>query len=312
MKNTASAFITVTTYDEFFRFVDAFAKGRIPLLLVVGDPGVSKSQSVKRALTNPACWIEGQASAVSMYCLLYHNRNLPVIIDDVDCLYANDSARRLIKCLCQTDPVKRLSWNTMNKSLDEGGIPRQFDTTSNVCIIANEWKTLSQDVAAIEDRAVAINFRPTALEVHLQVAEWFDDQEVFDFMGSIIHLIESPSMRHYLIAKHLRRARFKNWQKLTVERVSSAEVQAIAKIKSDPKLTTEKDRVARWIREGHGSRPTYFRAAQKLPAKVKVPKLKVKGPPKPPTPTQPDDKTKVSKSHDSRKDGPTLRIVGGA
>src|SRR4051812_38539722 len=214
MKNTASAFITVTTYDEFFRFVDAFAKGRIPLLLVVGDPGVSKSQSVKRALTNPACWIEGQASAVSMYCLLYHNRNLPTIIDDVDDLYANDSARRLIKCLCQTDPIKRLSWNTMSKHLDEANVPRSFDTTSNVCIIANEWKTLSKDVAAIEDRAVALFFKPTALEVHKQVAAWFDDQQVFDFMGSIAHLVEAPSMRHYLFARNMKRAKFLDWKQL--------------------------------------------------------------------------------------------------
>jgi hypothetical protein len=81
-------------------------------------------------------------------------------------------------------------------------------------------------------------------------------------------------------------------------------LQLIAKIKADPKLTTEKLRVARWIREGHGSRATYFRAAAKLPEKVKVPKLKVKGPPKPPPATPPDDKTKVSKSHDSSERTP--------
>jgi hypothetical protein len=275
MKSMESA-VTVTTYKQFHEFVSAFGRGRIPLLMIIGDPGVSKSQSVRRAVKGEVCWIEGQASAFIMYCELYRHRHKPVVIDDVDALYADDSARRLLKGLCQTDIEKSLAWRTRNKYLEQEGVPSTFTTRSKVCIIANEWRSLNTDVKAIEDRAVAVIFKPTPLEVHLEVARWFKDQVVFDFLGSVLHLIHMPSMRHYLFAKSLRAAGMKNWKELTIERICDAELVTIAQLKADPTLETEKDRVRAWIDRGHGSRPTYFRYARKLPTPIDVPKVNLR------------------------------------
>ena len=47
---------------------------------------------------------------------------------------------------------------------------------SRVAIIANAWKTLNDNVAAVQDRGHVLIFEPTALEVHQQVARWFWDQ----------------------------------------------------------------------------------------------------------------------------------------
>jgi hypothetical protein len=41
-----------------------------------------------------------------------------VAIDDVDGLYASNAAVRLLKCLCQTDPVKRVTWQSASALLD--------------------------------------------------------------------------------------------------------------------------------------------------------------------------------------------------
>lgn len=314
MKDTTSAFITVHTYAEFATYIEAFAKGRIPLLLIIGEPGVSKSKSVKAAvskLKHEPTWLEGQLSAIALYCALYENRNKRIIIDDVDSLYANDATRRLLKCVCQTDAEKSVSWNTRNPYLDEAGIPRQFTTTSTVCIIANEWKTLSTDVAAIEDRAVAMLFKPTAAEVHLQTAKWFDDQAAFDFIGSIVHLIENPSMRHYIFARNLRVAGMKDWQQRTIERVCSGDVLRMTTIKSLD--LPEKTRIKEWIKRKFGSRATYFRVAKKIPKPVDMPQVKVKGPLK--TKARKPPKAKrvkrpaVSKSHVPPKEELQLRVV---
>jgi hypothetical protein len=34
--------------------------------------------------------------------------------------------------------------------------------------------------------------------VHTRTAEWFWDQEIFDFLAERLHLLLEPSMRHYV------------------------------------------------------------------------------------------------------------------
>src|SRR5207249_3818093 len=109
--------------------------------------------------------------------------------------------------------IKTVAWHTDAKTLDRERIPRQFTTESRVLIIANEWRTLSGNVAAVEDRGHVILFRPTALEVHLRTALWFWDQEIFDFIGERLHLIAEPLMRAYVGAHELKRAGL-DWRRI--------------------------------------------------------------------------------------------------
>ena len=103
--------ITVRTYAELYEFVCAFAKGGINLMILVGPPGVAKTQTVKRALEGaPYNLVEGNASAFGLYQSLYEHQDELTVIDDIDALYSDKSAVRLLKCLCQTDEVKRLGW----------------------------------------------------------------------------------------------------------------------------------------------------------------------------------------------------------
>ena len=43
-------------------------------------------------------------------------------------------------------------------------------------------------LASVEDRGHLLSFAPTPPEVHRRTAEWFWDQEVFDFIGAHLHL----------------------------------------------------------------------------------------------------------------------------
>ena len=70
----------------------AFADGLLNLLLIIGRPGVQKSHAVKAAVGRRACWIDGSATAFGLYCQLYRHRDRPVVIDDVDGLYADRAA----------------------------------------------------------------------------------------------------------------------------------------------------------------------------------------------------------------------------
>ena len=85
---------------------------------------------VRQALPGPCCWLEGNTSVFGLYCQLWHHRHQPVVLDDLDGLYASRDGVRLLKCLTQSEPVKRVSWHTDAATLQREQIPQEFSTTS--------------------------------------------------------------------------------------------------------------------------------------------------------------------------------------
>jgi hypothetical protein len=256
--------ISVTKYDELEKFVSAFAAGHLNLLILIGPPGVAKSQTVRKAIGEKACWVEGNATAFGIYTKLYHHRDSLVVIDDVDSLYSDRSAVRLIKCVCQTDPVKRVAWESRAVGRDAADVPREFVTTSRVIIIANDWKTLDQNVAAIQDRGHLVEFVPTAKEVHQKAGEWFDEPDIYQWFGEHLHLIPNHSMRLYKRAAELQKAGISWVQHLLAELPEKARL--VAELRADPSFTSENERILAFIDRGGGSRATYFNHKKKLRA----------------------------------------------
>jgi hypothetical protein len=267
--------LLLTRYDELVRYGDAFASGHLNLLILTGGPGLGKSRLIKSLVGKDACWIEGHTTAFGMYVRLYKHRGLPVVIDDVDDLHNNREAVRLLKSLCQTDREKTISWNSGTRQLDELGVPHQFQTTSKTAIIANDWQRLNLDVEALEDRGHVLHFAPSPLEVHLQAAEWFDDQEVFDFVGSRLSFFEHPSFRNYVTAAELKQAGL-DWKQAILARCLSGTLLVVAQLKADDGFASEEQRAQAFVAFGHGCRATYFNIAKKLPAVVAPPPLLLK------------------------------------
>jgi hypothetical protein len=256
---------TITTYSELERYGRAFADGHFEVFLLVGNPGLEKSTMLRKALEGKdARWIEGTLSAFQLYCETWEYKDHIFAIDDVDDLYGDRNAVRLLKCLCQTEPVKRLGWHTNASKLDKDGIPREFGTKSPVAIIANEWKALNKNVGALEDRGILIHFRPTAREVHQRVRAWFADDEIYGFIGGLLHLIAEPSMRHYVNCLRLKEAGL-DWREALYESVGiTGETLAVARLLDDPSFASGEARVAEFVERTGRSRATYFRIARKL------------------------------------------------
>jgi hypothetical protein len=256
--------LVVRTYAQLSEYVRAFSCGQLGLLIVVGRPGLAKSQLFRQA-TGDACWIEGNATAFGMYCALYHARDHLIVIDDVDSLYASPAGLRLLKCLCQTDPVKRVAWQSAASQLDREEIPRAFVTASKVAILANDWRTLNDNVAAVQDRGHVLLFEPTAEEVHQQAGRWFDDAEIYRWFGEHLHLIAEPSLRHYVRAAELKRAGLDWLQALPLVWMSS-KAMLVMRLRADPSYPTEEARARAFVALGGGCRATYFNQARKLRA----------------------------------------------
>jgi hypothetical protein len=260
------------TYVELERYVAAFAQGHLNLLVIVGPPGVGKSRCVRQALTGPVGWIGGQASPLGIYMQAYLHRDQPLVLDDVDGLYANRDGVRLLKALAQSEPRKTLSWHTRTTILDRDDIPRQFTTTSQIALIGNDWKTLNADVAALEDRGHLLFFAPTPLEVHRQAAGWFWDQEIFDLVAAHLHLFERHSLRTYVQASELKQAGL-DWRQAVLGRCLTGVALAVARLRASPAFTSEAERVREFVASGAGCRATYFNHARKLQATTEVPPL---------------------------------------
>lgn len=258
--------IVLQTYDELDQFLRQFAAGKFGLLVLVGRPGLQKSRNVRAILGPGVCWIESNATAFGMYCRLFEHRNEVIVFDDVDNLYSDRAAVRLLKCLCQTEKKKTLAWHSYAKALEREAIPREFTTESRVLVIANIWKTLNSNVTAIEDRGHVLLFQPTALEVHSRTAQWFWDQAVYDFVGQHLNLIAEPSMRHYLAAWELKQAGF-DWRNRLLERWAVDDrTMLVAQLKADPSYVSEEDRVRAFQEKGGGCRQTYFDRAKRVQA----------------------------------------------
>jgi len=267
--------VRVPTYIELERYVRAFADGHLNLLMVFGNPGVGKSRSVRQALAGPVCWIGGQATAFGIFLEAYRHRHEPLVLDDVDALYADRNGVRLLKALCQTEKTKTLSWqSSLTKSSAAGyaGVPQRFTTTSRVVMIGNEWKTLNADVAALEDRGHMLLFEPTAIEVHRQAAQWFWDQEIFHLVAEYLHLIERPSLRTYTQAWELKCAGL-DWRQAVLSRCLSGAALEVGKLKANATFVSEAERVQAFVHSGAGCRATYFHYAKKLKAPQDKPQI---------------------------------------
>ncbi len=265
-KSAPDRAIPVRTYDELERYVGAFAARHLNLLIIVGGPGLAKSQTVRRLARERSCWIEGNATAFGMYVTLWRHKDELVIIDDVDNLYSDRSAVRLLKCLCQTDPVKQIAWQSGSSRLEHEGVPRSFETQSRVALLANDWKTLNGNVEAVQDRGHVIVFEPTAEEVHRQMLPWFRDMEILEQFERHLHSVHQPSMRHYVRAAEWKKAGL-NWMQAILSAALSEKTLLAARIKMDSKYANERQRVEAFCRLGGGCRATYFNHARRLDGK---------------------------------------------
>src|SRR3954447_1484952 len=247
----------LTTYQRLEQYLGAFAQGHFHLLILVGAGGLAKSRSVRAVLNGQACWIEGNATPFGMYAKLYRHRDEFVVIDDVDALYADRSGVRLLKCLCQTEEEKTVAWHSDARSLERQGIPREFVTKSRVVIICNDWQTLDQNVAALQDRGHVLLFQPGAAEVHRKAGTWFDDPEIHDWFAANLHRVREPSLRHYVRAKELKAAGM-DWTAVLASEGENRRARLAAELLASATYGSTAARVKAFVEQGGGCRATFF------------------------------------------------------
>jgi len=252
---------TISTYEELQRAIEHFAAAANNIILV-GEPGLAKTSIVKRAINGSGKHLDGNLSAFEFYKLLYQHQDELFVLDDVDSLYGDRAFIRLLKQACQTTPVKTVSWRTRHSDLGDEGVPVEFETKSRFVIIANDWRTLNRNVAAIEDRGLLIDFAPSPEDIHKYVETWFDDQEVLDFVWKWLPYVRTVSARLYITASQLREGNL-DWQRTVLDTMG---IDSNTRLLVDLQvldIPTEA-KVDEYTRLTGRSRATYFRDLNRL------------------------------------------------
>lgn len=266
--------ISLTTYPQLDLYLAKFSAGELGLVLLLGRHGTGKSESVKRSLRaaldkaggkdQSVLYVEGHTQPFGLYRHLWEYRDQPVVLDDLDKLYADANCVRLLKPLCNTERVKRVSWLT-NLTLQDSAVPPSFVTTSSVILIANEWRTANPNVRALEDRAIILHFNPSNAEIHRPVGEWFKDAEVYRLITETLPAIATLSMRHYCKGAQLRRAGLPDWRNSLLQMVlPDPRLACVVALQHDAAFSSEEQRIERFVAATGYSRATYFRMKTRL------------------------------------------------
>src|SRR5581483_6950120 len=165
-----------------------------------------------------------------------------------------------------------------------------FKTTSRECLVSNDWDILLTKFQALLDRGTVVFFDPPPEEIHAFVQRWFQDQEIYAFIGQHLDEIPRHSIRYYVIAQEHKRLGL-DWQKSLLEswRNELVEIEpekAVEMILGDPQYQTDKDRINVFTsRTGLQRRQWYYLKKKVMKRK---PGLGYLPQPQPPTPVVAD------------------------
>lgn len=271
--------IIIRTYEELEQRVNAFSQMTLPLLVLHGPPGTSKSTAVRKMFPHGthARWVNGTASAFGLFGELRRYRDMPFVLDDLDDAFRDKALIRLMKQVCQTDAVRRISWvtNAIKGTPGDGDDSRSFETSSRVVLIVNDWQKMNRHVGAVGDRAWELEFLPTPQEIHRFVGSWRHEAlnadgmptvagPVYEYIGDRLDAVSDTSIRQYILATQGLRVGV-DWKKdLESEWGNTDPKMLVRRLADDDGYVLEEHRIDRFRDLTGLSRSRYFEIKDSL------------------------------------------------
>ena len=137
-----------------------FRKQNADLMIIMSKGGYGKTTILNNVMKGTDyVYINTHSTVLKTYLTLWERRDAPVVFDDVDSIFRNQTFVSLLKALTNTSEIKEVCYNTTSKLI--GNAPERFTTTSNVCILLNEFDVHNKMLAPLLDRAFYIEFIPS-------------------------------------------------------------------------------------------------------------------------------------------------------
>lgn len=130
------------------QLTDACIKGHARSLIVSGPAGLGKSFTVEQKLaewdspSNNHTIVKGYVRSTGLIKTLYayKEKGKVIVFDDADTIFFDDTSLNLLKTVCDTTDVRRVSWLSEGSLVDETSaerIPKSFEFNGTIIFISN-------------------------------------------------------------------------------------------------------------------------------------------------------------------------------
>lgn len=255
----------IKTYKELNEFFEMFKKQNVDLLIVMSKAGYGKTTILKDVMKRTDyVYVSTHSTPLTTYLKLFEHIDCPVIFDDLNDLFNNNIMVSMLKSLADTSPIKEIFYGTTSSII--GNAPSSFKTTSNTCILLNEFDIHNRTLAPLIDRAFYIEFTPDKKEILNKIREISKSQNisnsskcVLEFVEEHYKKIDNLSLRTYIKALQLHMDNPKKWKENFMKMIGFDEkLVEFIKLRGLYKTDNEGIKHYRW------SRATYFRVKKEL------------------------------------------------
>ncbi len=277
---------TITTYPELTEWVTKFFhEDGLPLLILVSEVGKGKSRLVESVAAQHDAWYckASQLTAFQLYLQCFKHRGKVMALDDVEAPLKDEKGRKMLMALCETDDADRtVAWYgtvsqlKVTKGKKTFKVPQEFKTNSRVMVICNDFEILTKNIGPLLSRGLVLFFEPPNEEVHRFAGEWFEDEEIYAFIGDNLSEIPSLDIRYYTNSATMKTQSL-DWKAALLETWTNEPDDTpegmVAALVNNPNYDSEEARVECfecWMVEAGlkgGSRASYYRIKERLKKK---------------------------------------------
>ena len=238
-----------------------FKRQNADRLIVMSKGGLGKTSLLKEIMgcRDGYVFINTHSTPLKTYLTLYERRDAPVVFDDLDAVLRNKIFFSMLKSLADTSPIKELHYNTTSALL--ANAPESFTTTSNVCLLLNEFDVHNHTLEPLLSRGFFIEFKPSRKEILKKIKSIAESQNmpdtikyVYEYFEQHYEKIQSLSLRTFIKAVQLYTDNPKAWKERFLKEVGfDDKIIQYLLLKEWYKTDEERIQHYKW------SRATYYR-----------------------------------------------------
>jgi len=130
-------------FDMLGKLTHGSITNNIRSMVVTGAPGVGKTYTVENILESSDSAkfevVKGALSAVELFKLGYRMRSpgSVIVLDDADSIFTDEDALNILKALCDSSQIRRVSWLKDSHTLRQDDVPQAYDFHGSFIFISN-------------------------------------------------------------------------------------------------------------------------------------------------------------------------------
>lgn len=187
------------TYRSIETLINAVAKGVTPSLIISGAPGLGKSYTVEKVLTDNNqhfVFHRGYIKSTHLFRLLWENREKgqTIVLDDTDSIFDDLTALNLLKAALELKESKLIGWGSEKEMEDSDGevIPRYFMYQGSIIFLTNinfsdsikNGNKLAPHLAAIDSRSIQLDMNiRTPREIFCRLTQVINESDINEKRG---------------------------------------------------------------------------------------------------------------------------------